>query len=148
MKKTNYSEKLKTCEVKRELFLQCICQKRAESVEIRTLTGGHRANDATRAYFIDSARLLLPPPLPSSPQAVEDGGGKEEGYISPTRHPSICLAVGWLQKEKRGRERTKRTGRGGGGGGGCKDGGRTTKRNEDGGCRLEKTEARKRRRRM
>lgn len=130
--------------MKRGLFLQRVCQKRAESVEIRTLTGGHGANDATRAYFIDSAYLLPITPHPSSPQAVEDGGGKEGGYISPTRHPSICLAVGWLQEDEKDGKRRRRRGVGAK----REEGRQRGMRTEEGGCRLEKTAARRRRTRM
>lgn len=79
-------------------------------MKITSLIYGNGANDATQRYSIDSGYFsgiiyvapYLPPPPPLRLWRME---GEEEGYISPTRHPSICLAVGWL---KRKRKRMKR----------------------------------------
>lgn len=104
-------------------------------MKITSLIYGNGANDATQQYSIDSGYFsgiiyvapYLPPPPPLRLWRME---GEEEGYISPTRHPSICLAVGWL---KRKRKRMKR-----------REGvdikrerGRITKRNEDRGRERE-----------
>lgn len=81
--------------MKRGLFLQRVCQKRAESVEIRTLTRGHGANDATRAYFIDSARLLLPPPSTHPPLRQWRMVG-EGGRLYITDQASVHLSCSWV----------------------------------------------------
>lgn len=150
VKKTNHNEKLEDVWSEERII------SAARLSEKGRISGNQDANSRTRSQWCHTSILHWlwshppPRPLPSSPQAAEDGGGKEGGYISPTRHPSIHLAVGWLQEEKKGRERTKRTGGGGGEGVDVKreEGRQRGMRTEEGGCRLEKTEARKRRRRM
>lgn len=47
---------------------------------------------------------------PSPTSLLPSGEWEEAGYISPTRHLSICLAVGWLEEEKR--EKGRKDGRG------------------------------------
>lgn len=67
--------------------------------------------------------------------------GEEAGYISPTRHLSICLAVGWLEEgiEEKGRKDGR------GWRGGYKKRGRIRKRNEDRGGERKEGEGRKKR---
>lgn len=85
-------------------------------MKITSLIYGNRANHATQRYSIDSGYFsgliyvapYLPPPPPLRLWRTE---GEEEGYISPTWHSSICLAVGWLKKEKE--EKNERMGGGG-----------------------------------